>query len=173
MPRRMLARLMVTVLALGGFVACSDEPVAPTMSDHMSNAVTADVSTIDLTPFTFRAPLDPYHIQQSPDLLMHSNARTDVVIQRSVFAPGAGMWHTHPGPSFIYVIQGQLKLERHTQQDGCTETPVYGPGNAYFEVPDQVHRAVVVSEQSAVVMVTRFNIPVGAPFTIPAADPGC
>ena len=51
--------------------------------------------------------------------------------------------------------------------------PVYGPGNAYFEVPDQVHRAVVVSEQSAVVMVTRFNIPVGAPFTIPAADPGC
>ena len=104
---------------------------------------------------------------------MHSNDRTDVVIQRSVFTPGAGMWHTHPGPSFIYVIQGQLKLERYTRQDGCTETPVYGPGNAYFEVPDQVHRAVVVSEQSAVVMVTRFNIPVGAPFTIPAADPGC
>jgi quercetin dioxygenase-like cupin family protein len=174
MSRRMLARLAVAVLAIGGFVACSDEsPVAPAVPDHMSNVVTADVSALDLTPFTFRAPLDPYHIQQSPDLLMHSNARTDVVIQRSVFAPGAGMWHTHPGPSFIYVIQGELKLERYTRQDGCTETPVYGPGSAYFEVPDQVHRAVVVSSQSAVVMVTRFNIPVGAPFTIPAADPGC
>jgi quercetin dioxygenase-like cupin family protein len=103
---------------------------------------------------------------------MHSKARTDIVIQRSVFAPGAGMWHTHPGPSFVYVIEGAIKLERSTK-DGCTETPVFGPGNAYFEVADQVHRAVVVSTQSAVVLVTRFNIPVGAAFTIPAADPGC
>jgi hypothetical protein len=83
------------------------------------------------------------------------------------------MWHTHPGPSFVYVIEGEIKIERFTEKDGCTETPVFGPNNAYFEVADQVHRAVVVSAQPAVLLVTRFNIPVGAAFTIPAADPGC
>jgi quercetin dioxygenase-like cupin family protein len=82
------------------------------------------------------------------------------------------MWHTHPGPSFVYVIEGEIKLERSTE-DGCTETPVFRPGNAYSEVADEVHRAVVVSAEPAVVLVTRFNIPVGAAITVPAADPGC
>jgi len=50
---------------------------------------------------------------------------------------------------------------------------VFGPGNMYSEIADQVHRAVVTSTESAVVLVTRLNIPVGAAFTIPAADPGC
>ena len=135
--------------------------------DHMT-----PVAGVALEPFTFRAPLDPYKIQQLPDFQIHSKARTDIVIQRSVFAPGAGMWHTHPGPSFVYVIEGEIKLERSTE-DGCTETPVFRPGNAYSEVADEVHRAVVVSAEPAVVLVTRFNIPVGAAITVPAADPGC
>jgi quercetin dioxygenase-like cupin family protein len=135
--------------------------------DHMT-----PVAGVALEPFTFRAPLDPYKIQQLPDFQIHSKARTDIVIQRIVFAPGAGMWHTHPGPSFVYVIEGEIKLERSTE-DGCTETPVFRPGNAYSEVADEVHRAVVVSAEPAVVLVTRFNIPVGAAFTVPAADPGC
>jgi hypothetical protein len=32
---------------------------------------------------------------------------------------------------------------------------------------------VVVSATPAVLLVTRFNIPAGAPITVPAADPGC
>jgi hypothetical protein len=31
----------------------------------------------------------------------------------------------------------------------------------------------VVSSESAVLQVTRFNIPVGGALTIPVADPGC
>ena len=171
MSRRNFASLILTVLAAGGYLACSDDaPVAPGVTDpHMM----ADVAPVGLEPFTFRAPLDPYQIHQLPDFMMHSKARTDIVIQRSVFTPGAGMWHTHPGPSFVYVIAGEIKLDRFTKQEGCTETPVHGPGQAYFEVGEQIHRAVVVSAEPAVVMVTRFNVPVGAPFTIPAADPGC
>jgi hypothetical protein len=170
MPRRRLAVLIVALLVGGGFIACSeDAPVAPGTShttsagDHMS----ADVTTLALEPFTFRAPLDPYSIHQLPDFMIHSKARTDV------FAVGAGPWHTHPGPSFIYVIEGEIKVERFTKKDGCTETPVFVPGNAYFEVADEVHRAVVVSAEPAVLMVTRSNIPVGGAFTIMADDPGC
>ena len=168
MTCRSLAGSVFALLAAGGFVACSeDAPVAPASMDHMTA-----VGGVTLEPFTFRAPLDPYKIHQLPDFLMHSKARTDIVIQRSVFAPGAGMWHTHPGPSFVYVIEGEIKVERVTK-DGCTETPVFVAGHAYSEVADEVHRAVVVSAEPAVVLVTRFNIPVGGLITIPAADPGC
>jgi quercetin dioxygenase-like cupin family protein len=83
------------------------------------------------------------------------------------------MWHTHPGPSFIYVVDGNIKLEKVGQDRGCFETPVYGPGEAYFEVGNQVHRAVVTSSTDAVVIVTRFNVPPGQVFTIPAATPDC
>lgn len=140
---------------------------------HSMHTMTTDVFTLDLEPFIFRAPLAPYRIQQLPDFMVHSKATTDIVMQRSVFAPGAGPWHTHPGPSFVFVIQGEIKLERFTKKEGCTETPVFGPGKTYFEVADEVHRAVVVSAESAVLLVTRFNIPVGGAITIPAADPGC
>jgi quercetin dioxygenase-like cupin family protein len=157
-------------------MACADSNSEPTAVAHgpshnMHNSAT--VLAADLTPFTFRASLEPYKIHQLPDFLMHSTARKDIVIQRSVFNPGAGPWHTHPGPSFIYVIEGEIKLERHNDKQGCFETPVYRAGEAYSEVADEVHRAVVMSATPAVVLVTRFNIPVGAPVTIPAADPGC
>jgi quercetin dioxygenase-like cupin family protein len=159
---------MVAGLAAGAFVACSEEsPVEPGATHNMTGA------TLVLDPFTFRAPLDPYSIHQLPNFLIHSKSRTDIVIQRSVFLPGAGPWHTHPGPSFVYVIEGDIKVERFTKKDGCTETPVFGAGNAYFEVADEVHRAVVMSAEPAVLLVTRFNIPVNQPFTIMAADPGC
>jgi quercetin dioxygenase-like cupin family protein len=137
--------------------------------DHMSAAVTA----VATAPFTVRAQLEPYRIQQLPNFQIHSKATSDIVMQQSVFNPGPGPWHTHPGPSFVYVVEGEIKLERHSRQDGCTETPVYGAGQAYFEVADEVHRAVVMSATPAVVLVTRFNIPVGGPVTIPAAAPDC
>jgi quercetin dioxygenase-like cupin family protein len=137
---------------------------------HMSSATTAAAS---LAPFTFRAPLDPFKIAQHPDFAIRSKETRDIVIQQSVFAPGAGPWHTHPGPSFIYVVQGRIKLERVLKRGECVETPEYTVGQAYYEIGEQVHRAVVTSAESAVVLVVRFNIPVGAAFTIPAADPGC
>jgi quercetin dioxygenase-like cupin family protein len=170
MSRRNLASLVVAVLAAGGLVACSeDPPVAPGATHHM----TTDATALVLDPFTFRATLDPYKIQQLPDFMMHSKETRDIVIQRSVFTPGAGPWHTHPGPSFIIVLEGEIKVERFDPQAGCTETPVHGPNDGYFEIANQVHRAVVVSSESAVLLVARFNIPVGGAFTIPADDPGC
>lgn len=189
----MIAKLTANRLGLVGALAatgamllsCRDAPVAPTAAEpsaaatatlhsmHSMHDVTVPLASISLEPFSYRAPLDPYKIQQLPDFMVHSNVRSDIVMQRSVFAPGPGPWHTHPGPSFVYVIQGEIKLQRHSRKDGCTETPVHTAGSLYNEVAEEVHRAVVVSAEPAVVLVTRFNIPVGSPITIPAADPGC
>ena len=165
------------LMALALVMACSEgtgptaTPDAASMSgmDHMSSAVTTVTSA---TPFTVRATLPPFRINQQPEFMIQSKETSDIVMQQSIFPPGPSIWHTHPGPSFIYVVSGQIKLERYTKE-GCTETPVHGPGQVYFEIADQVHRAVVVSATDAVVLVTRFNIPVGQSFTIPAADPGC
>lgn len=172
MSRRRLAGLVVLVLAAGGFLACSEDALTTPGTSH---SMVADVSAAPVEQFTFRAPLDPYKIQILPDFMIHSNARTDIVFQRTVLSATSpfGMWHTHPGPSFVYVLEGEVKLERYTKQNGCTATPVFGPGSAYFEDANQVHRAVVVSGQDAVILVTRFNIPVGQKFTNMADDPGC
>lgn len=174
----MRTRRIHQVIAIAIVAACSDGAEAPTAAlagmpmDHMSN-MTMSVAAVTSTPFTVRATLDPFLINQQPDFMMQSKQPTDIVMQQAVFAPGAGMWHTHPGPSFVYVLEGNIKLERVTKQDGCVETPVFAPGDTYFEVGEEVHRAVVTSATSAVVLVTRFNVPVGQPFTTPAADPGC
>jgi quercetin dioxygenase-like cupin family protein len=170
MSRGTLSFTVLLTLASGVVQACSEEPpVAPSSMHHMGG----DPAAVTLDPFTFRAPLDPYRLHQLPAFLMHSNATTDVVMQRLVFTPGTGMWHTHPGPSFVYVIEGRIRLDRFEPKEGCTEAPVSGPGQVYSEVGNQVHRAVVVSAEPAVLLVTRFNIPVGAAITVPAADPGC
>jgi quercetin dioxygenase-like cupin family protein len=170
MSYRTIVTPLIAVLAAGAAAGCSEEPpVAPAAMHHMG----ADLAAVTLEPFTFRAPLDPYRIHQLPAFMMHSNATTDIVMQRLVFAPGPGMWHTHPGPSFVYVIEGEIKLDRFTAKDGCTETPVFAPGKAYSEIANEVHRAVVMSSEPAVLLVTRFNIPGGGAITIPAADPGC
>jgi hypothetical protein len=130
--------------------------------------------------FTQRAPLDPYVINQPPNFMIHSRSRTDIVMQRSEFAPGPGMWHTHPGPSFVFVEEGKIRIKRFTKKDGCVKTEWFGPdqdaGQVYFEVGNEVHRAEVAGTEPAVVLVTRFNIPENSPITIRVADPqgpGC
>jgi hypothetical protein len=158
-----------------GFVllGCKDAAKAPTAVDRMAPPETPRAAVVSLDPFTYRAAIDPYKILQLPDFMMQSRRRSDIVMQRSVLTPGLGPWVTHPGPSFVYVIQGQIKLIEFSDKEGCTETAVRGPGDIFFVEGDHIHRAFVVSSESAVLQVTRFNIPVGGALTIPVADPGC
>lgn len=167
--------LALTVAGTWTLASCGDQGRTPTAADRASGSLppAGAVDAGALTPFTYRASIDPYKIQQLPDLLIHERVRSDVVMQRSVFTPGAGAWHTHSGPSFVYVIQGQIKLQEYSAHDGCTETAVRGPGDVYVEEGDHVHRAVVVSAESAVLMVTRLNIPVGGVITNPVSAPSC
>jgi quercetin dioxygenase-like cupin family protein len=105
--------------------------------------------------------------------MIQERARTDIVMQRSVLAPGAGPWHRNTGPSFVYVVQGQLKLQEFSDKSGCSYTQVRTPGEVYFIEADQIYRALVVSSENVVLMVTRFDVPVGGAIQIPVSDPGC
>lgn len=171
----MSARRMLLSGAALLATACGDpgeNPAGPDR-DATSPGASTDGMTHQVEPFTFRASLDPYFIRQLPDFMIQSRAASDIVFQRSIFAPGTGGWHIHAGPSFVYVIEGQIKLQQYSEKNGCVDTPVFTPGAAYFEVGHEIHRSVVVSAESAMLLVVRLNLPLGGPITIPVPDPGC
>jgi quercetin dioxygenase-like cupin family protein len=173
-PTRTAQTLLVAVtsLVLGAF---TNHAITPAHAGKVESPKTKQPSAagarVLVDPFTVRATLDPFFINQAPEIMIRSHVRSDVVIQRLVTAPGPGAWHTHPGPQLAIVEQGQVMITRLTR-DGCTSA-VYGAGEAYLEVAGQVHRATVLGAESAVEHKVRFNTPIGGPFSTPADDPGC
>lgn len=166
----------LSVTCMGALMAaCSDRETAPlaVAEADVAQPATADVAALELLPepFTVRAPIDPFFINQPSEMMIRSDARTDLAIQRLVTAPGPGAWHTHPGPSFAIVDEGEVMITRYTKK-GCIST-VYQEGDTYFEVAGEVHRATVLGSVSAVEYKVRFYTPIGQPFASPAADPGC
>lgn len=177
--RSISIRNTASVLCAGVFLAaCSDQATPPAAPERAATPQAASLATAVALPepFTARGRIDPYFINQMPELMLRSSVTADLAIQRLVTAPSVGGWHTHPGPSFAIVEQGRVTITRYSRKDGCTST-VYGPsepaGKTYYEVADQVHRATVLGPESAVEYKVRFNTPVGAPFATQAADPGC
>ena len=154
--------------------ACKDKVTSPAMQGAQGmQEASADIvaSQILPEPFTARAPLDPFFINQPSEMMIRANDRRDIAIQRLVTPPGPGSWHIHPGPSFGIVHQGEVMITRYSKKDGCVST-VYGPNQAYFEVAGEVHRATVLGTTTAVEYKARFYTPVGDPFstTVPAPD---
>lgn len=152
--------------------ACNDEATSP--AQRATHPASAAVVSSQLLPegFVTRARLDPFFINQAPELMMRSKVATDLIIQRLVAAPGPGAWHTHSGPTFSIVDQGQVTITTYSKKDGCVST-TYGPGQTYFEQAGEVHRATVVGTVAAVEYKARFYMPPGGPLSSPAADPGC
>jgi hypothetical protein len=166
-------RNALAVACVGAAVAaCKDKVTSPALQapQEASAAVVANQLLPD--PFTVRAPLDPFFINQPSDMMIRADDRRDFAIQRLVTPPGAGAWHIHPGPSFGIVQQGEVMITRYTKKEGCTST-VYGPNQAYFEVAGEVHRATVVGAATAVEYKARYFTPIGAPFSTVVPAPDC
>jgi mannose-6-phosphate isomerase-like protein (cupin superfamily) len=124
-----------------------------------------------------RATLDSFRINQPPDFLIHSKSEKDVTIEKITIPPGGHSgWHSHPGPSFAIVTEGQVKVTFFIEKDGCVER-VFGPDEpeqAFFEPPNQVHIGRNEGDVDAVIYVTRMNIPVGGEITDSSPEnPGC
>lgn len=162
----------LAVACVGAFLtSCKDEVTSPVLQAAQAPSATHIADPTLPQPFTARATLDPFFINQPSEMMLRASERRDFAIQRLVTPPGAGNWHVHPGPSFGIVHQGEVMITRYTKHDGCVST-VYGPNDAYFEVAGEVHRATVVGTATAVEYKARFYTPIGAPFstTVPAPD---
>jgi hypothetical protein len=124
-----------------------------------------------------RATLGPFRFNLPPDFLIHSRDDKDIAVQKIAIAPGGHSgWHTHPGLSFAIVTEGQVKVTRFTEKDGCI-AQVFGPDEpeqVFFEVANEVHIAENVGTGDAVIHAMRLNFPVGGAITDSSpADPGC
>jgi hypothetical protein len=129
-----------------------------------------------------RGTYNPFHVKTSdqplggPNALLDYEAMAktmlDTVVQTHDYAPGASTgWHTHPGPVFITVLEGQLTFYE-VDDPSCTPRVVYaGQG-----VVDTGHGHIGRNETGLRAKdVTVAIAPVGAPFRseLPAPGPYC
>jgi quercetin dioxygenase-like cupin family protein len=94
----------------------------------------------------------------------------DVATVHVTFQPGGSTgWHVHPGPALVTVKTGRLTLHR---AKGC-RSRTFAAGQTFLEYgPKDVN--LTGNETDAVTeTVVTFLLPVGAPITADAPDPGC
>jgi hypothetical protein len=73
-----------------------------------------------------RGTYDSFKVRSFPqgpdDFKAEAKAPTDIVVRRHDYAPGSSTgWHTHPGPVFITVLEGQITFYEY---DDPTCTPI-------------------------------------------------
>jgi quercetin dioxygenase-like cupin family protein len=86
------------------------------------------------------------------------------VVARITVQPGAQFpWHTHPGPVFVNVAQGELV---YVQADDCVERS-YPTGTAFVDPGrGNVHTAFNPTTGETVLLATFFDVPATGPVTI-------
>lgn len=91
----------------------------------------------------------------------------DIAFQQLTFSPGAHTgWHTHPGPTFVAVAQGEGTLYHGIA--GCPAHK-YGAGTAFFQPSSEVHN--FRNETSGTVILHAFYaLPAGTPNTAIRTD---
>jgi hypothetical protein len=96
------------------------------------------------------------------DFRAHAKQPLDIVVREHFYEPnGSTGWHTHPGPVFITVVQGELWFYEYDDPT-CTPTMVRGPNGGYVD-SGHGHLAVNPFNEPAK-DVTVVIAPVGLPF---------
>jgi quercetin dioxygenase-like cupin family protein len=97
-----------------------------------------------------------------PLMTCAANGPCDIAFQQLTISPGGHTgWHTHPGPTFVAVAQGEGTLYHGI--DGCPAHK-YGVGTGFFQPTTEVHN--LRNEGSTQLTVFGFFIlPSGTPNT--------
>jgi quercetin dioxygenase-like cupin family protein len=122
-----------------------------------------------------RGTLAPFRSQtRAQDFVVTSRSTGDLVMARITIAAGGNTgWHIHHGPVFAFVKAGRLAVTRLMGAGGCV-TQTYGPGQAFVEDPDMIHRGRNAGTVPVVIFATYTNVPVGgAPASSVPGPAGC
>jgi len=156
----------------------------PTIAAAMALIALAVVAAVALaspptgvTPTVLaRGTYDAFKVRSDPhspvDFDAKAKAPIDIVVRQHVYAPGSSTgWHTHPGPVFITVVEGEVTFY---ERDDPTCTPeVVKAGQGYVDT-GHGHIGRNESGQPARDM-TVIIAPVGAAFRgeLDAPSPNC
>jgi hypothetical protein len=157
-----IAAALLLILIVGGFAV-----------------MTVASPPIGVTPTVIaRATYRAFNVTSDPGLHrlldFHAKAKTpiDMVVRTHDYAPGSSSgWHTHPGPVFISVVQGQVTFYE-ADDPNCTPKVVYA-GEGYVHTG----RGHIGRNETGLPAkdVTVIVAPVGLPFRdeLPAPGPYC
>ena len=91
-----------------------------------------------------------YRLRAKPD--------TNTVVASFTFGPNSSTgWHTHPGRTLVTVKSGTFTVYH---ADDC-EPLVYGPGDAFVELPTTVHAGRNETSDPVELGVVYFRVPIG------------
>ena len=157
-PRRQVTplRLLLAVIALAAGAIVSAQALATPGSGAVSNYVARGPVTQSVVigvPRTARATKTVRirvgrrtitrrvrFTYQTVTPLMRCGTSTacDTAYQQLTIAPGGHTgWHTHPGPTFVAIAEGQGTLY-HAMSGGCPST-TYGVGSGFMQPTTEVH----------------------------------
>ena len=157
-----------TVMARGGFVDSVD--ITFKIDERGANTLrTRDVPSATFTDGTDLQSIDATH---HPEVIRVREARETVIQQITITPGGHTGWHTHPGPVVVLVKSGELTL--YSSEDPTCEGVTYAAGDVFIDSGQgHVHIARNLgAAQPVELWVTYFDVPIGQPFRIDAADPG-
>ena len=97
------------------------------------------------------------------------DGRGQVYVRHVVYAPGeAGPWHYHPGPLYVVMKSGQLRID-----EACGASVTYGAGSAFREEPLYIGRAVNPDSGTPAEFYVIALIPDAMPINVPVSEPVC
>lgn len=169
-----MSRLPPLLLLLPAF-GCSNEPVAPVHSVPLTPQFTvgSGVSGERFGQATFdidkvKRITGDWHVE------LKAKDGLEIAVRRFSYAPGSYTgWHSHPGPVFIQVIEGEVTFYEADDPD-CKPIRV-GAGQSYLDLGEHAHIGRNESADTPAQDVTVLFGPPGiAPndFRIDAPDPG-
>lgn len=113
----MKRRLYVPALSAGLVVVVVGTLVAASMASPPQGVTPTLLARGTYDSFKVRS-----YPQGSDDFKAEAKAPTDIVVRRHDYAPGSSTgWHTHPGPVFITVMEGEITFYEY---DDPTCTPI-------------------------------------------------
>jgi quercetin dioxygenase-like cupin family protein len=117
-----------------------------------------------------RMSLGAYHLR-SPSFKIFSKRATDTVVLQQTIQPGGSTgWHSHPGPAFIVVTQGEVTLYDGDNPSCAPHT--YEPGTGFLDRGfGHVHIARNEGSTPAVLIATYLAVPPGGSPRIDAPAP--
>lgn len=163
MTKRRLAFLVIVA-------AVSTVLASVTLATPPSGIVSGTV----LARAVFADPVDiKFKVRGHHQEVIHVRDAQETVMQQIVIGPrGHTGWHTHPGPVVVLVKAGELTF--YDSEDPTCTGRTYSAGQAFIDSGQgHVHIARNLSDsQNTELWVTYFDVPIGGPFRLDAADPG-